>query len=198
MKESRLRASCPVRASLERPLGGNRSRKTSGSRFDAARRVATDVKEDRPAGPEGSELLVAVSDAPRSMPRRRVVSASAPGGHDQERTAPCPGSQPPFPIPSVAPARRRSCLDPAQHGELGPVQLAQHGHGGEAACRGLVRGRQVVQMEQVGGARVGAREQAAPGSDEPFVGGMRLHVSRASPIAADLTSDDVEVSQPWT
>src|SRR6266516_3538881 len=30
------------------------------------RRVATDVEEDRAAGPEGSELLVAVGDAPRS------------------------------------------------------------------------------------------------------------------------------------
>jgi len=38
------------------------------------------------------------------------------------------------------------------------VQLAEHGQRGEAACGGLVRGRQVVQMEQVGGARAGARE----------------------------------------
>jgi hypothetical protein len=52
----------------------------------------------------------------------------------------------------------------------GPVQLAQHGQGGEAACHGLVRGRQVVQMEQVGGARLGAGEQLEPGGDEPLVG----------------------------
>jgi hypothetical protein len=52
------------------------------------------------------------------------------------------------------------------------VQLAQQGQRGEAACGGLVRGRQVVQMEQVGRARPGAREQLDPGSDEPLEGGM--------------------------
>jgi hypothetical protein len=49
------------------------------------------------------------------------------------------------------------------------VQLAQHGQRGEAACGGLVRGRQVVEVEQVGGTRTGAREQLDPGRDEPFV-----------------------------
>jgi hypothetical protein len=52
------------------------------------------------------------------------------------------------------------------------VQLAQHGQRGEAACGGLVRGRQMVQMEQVGRVRTGAREQLDPGSDEPFVAGI--------------------------
>jgi hypothetical protein len=52
------------------------------------------------------------------------------------------------------------------------VQLAQHGQRREAACGGLVRGRQVVQMEQVARARTCAREQLDPGSDEPLVGGI--------------------------
>jgi hypothetical protein len=52
------------------------------------------------------------------------------------------------------------------------VQLAEHGQRGEAARGGLVRGRQVVQMEQVGGARAGAREQLDPGRDQPLVGGI--------------------------
>jgi hypothetical protein len=34
------------------------------------------------------------------------------------------------------------------------------------------RSRQVVQVEQVGGARTGAREQLDPGRNEPFVGGI--------------------------
>jgi hypothetical protein len=52
------------------------------------------------------------------------------------------------------------------------VQLAEHGQRGEGARRGLVRGRQVVQVEEVGAAGAGAREQLDPGSDEPFVGGI--------------------------
>jgi hypothetical protein len=52
------------------------------------------------------------------------------------------------------------------------VQLAQHGHGGETARGGLVRRRQVVQMEDVGPLRTGAREHVDPGSDEPLVGGI--------------------------
>jgi hypothetical protein len=52
------------------------------------------------------------------------------------------------------------------------VQLAKHRHRGEAACGGLVRGRQVVQMKQIGRLRAGAREQFDPGSDEPFVRGI--------------------------
>ena len=52
------------------------------------------------------------------------------------------------------------------------MQLAKHGQRGEAASRGLVRGRQMVQMEQVGGARAGACKHLDPGSDEPFVGGI--------------------------
>ncbi len=52
------------------------------------------------------------------------------------------------------------------------MQLAQHRQRGEAACGGLVSGRQVVQTEQVGGARTGASKQLDPGGDEPFVGGI--------------------------
>jgi hypothetical protein len=72
----------------------------------------------------------------------------------------------------VAPALRRSCLDRAQHRQLGSVQLAKHRQRGEGARGGLVRGRQVVQMEQVGCVRAGAREQPDPGGDEPLVGGI--------------------------
>jgi hypothetical protein len=92
------------------------------------RRVATDVEEDRAAGPEGSELLVAVGDAARPaafVPAARLLDL-------QQGAAPRPGPQPPVPSLCVAPARRRSCLDPAQHCELGPVQLAKHGQRGEA------------------------------------------------------------------
>src|SRR5207249_10928491 len=159
------------------------------------------------AGPEGSELLVAVGDAPRPpalVPAARPLDQPAapkrepllfcersprealkldaareatqprpleaeqegrvrlrPGRHDQEGVAPRPGSQPPAPSLSVAPARRRSCLEHAQHRQLGPVQLAQYGQRREAAYGGLVRGRQVVQMEQVGGARPGARASSS-------------------------------------
>src|SRR6266511_5357419 len=133
------------------------------------RSVATDIEEDRSAGPEGSELLVAVGDAPRLpalVPAARLLDEPAapkgepllfgersprealeldaareaaqprpleaeqegrvrlrPGWHDQEGAALRPGSQPPAPSLGVAPARRRSCLDHAQHGELGAVQL---------------------------------------------------------------------------
>jgi hypothetical protein len=52
------------------------------------------------------------------------------------------------------------------------VQLAKHRHRGEGASGGLVRGRQVVQMEQVGPASARAPEQLDPGSDQPFVGGI--------------------------
>src|SRR5947208_5585661 len=44
------------------------------------RRVATDVEEDRAAGPEGSELLVAVGDAPRPsalVPAARLLDQPA-------------------------------------------------------------------------------------------------------------------------
>ena len=52
------------------------------------------------------------------------------------------------------------------------MQLTEHRHRGKGACGGLVRGRQMVQMEEVGGTRAGAREQLDPGSDEPFVSGI--------------------------
>src|SRR2546430_17060704 len=44
------------------------------------RRVATDVEEDRPAGPEGGELLVTVGDAPRPtalVPAPRLLDQPA-------------------------------------------------------------------------------------------------------------------------
>ncbi len=52
------------------------------------------------------------------------------------------------------------------------MQLPKHGHEGEAARGGLVGGRQVVQMKQVGATRAGAREHLDPGGDEPLVGGI--------------------------
>src|SRR5205814_185255 len=82
-------------------------------------------------------------DAAREAEQLRPLEAEQqcrvrlrPGWHDQEGAVPRPGSQPPAPSLSVAPTRRRSCLDQAQHGQLGPVQLAEHGQRGEAACVG--------------------------------------------------------------
>jgi hypothetical protein len=142
---------------------------------------------DQPAAPKREPLVFRERsprealelDAAREAAQLRPLEAEQegsvrlrPGRHDQEGATPRPGSQPPAPSPSVPPAGRRSCLDPAQHGELGPVQLAQDRQRGEASCHSLVRGRQVVQMEQIGGARAGAPEQLDPGSDEPVVGGI--------------------------
>jgi hypothetical protein len=125
-------------------------------------------------GGDGAEAVFHALNAPTGggSPSSRAASASAPGGttsraqrraqvrsrRSQSRAWRQPGGAPASIVSSM--------------GELGPVQLAQHGQRGEAACRGLVRRRQVVQMEQVGGARAGAREQLGPGSDESFVGGI--------------------------
>jgi hypothetical protein len=66
------------------------------------------------------------------------------------------------------------------------VQLAEHRQRGEATRGGLVRGRQVVQMKQIGRPRAGAREQLDPGSDEPFVRGSidsrKDTIGRTQPI----------------
>jgi hypothetical protein len=95
-----------------------------------------------------------------------------PGRHDEQAAAARPCPQPPAPNLGVAPVRRCSCLDHAQHGELGPVQVAEDRQRGEAARGGLVRRREMVQMEQVGPTGTGAREHVDPGSDEPPVGGI--------------------------
>jgi hypothetical protein len=50
-----------------------------------------------------------------------------------------PATAGPKPGRSASPAV--SCLDHAQHGELGPVQVAEDGQQREATCGGLVRRR---------------------------------------------------------
>src|SRR5688500_5725092 len=118
------------------------------------RRIPADVEKDGTAGPEGSELLVTVGDAPRPaalIPAARLLDQPVPperkpllsrkrsrpkaleldparqaaqlrplaaekqcrfrlrpGRHNKQGAAPRPCSQPPAPILSVTPARRRS------------------------------------------------------------------------------------------
>src|SRR4029453_12864082 len=139
----------------------NRTRVGADQEWQALdRRVATDVEENTATGPEGSELLVTLGDAPRptalipaargcstsqrrqnasrsasasgrrvkrpsstplgrprsfarSRPSRTAASASAPG-HDQEGTAPRPGSQSLAPSLRLAAARPSSPPRPAQ------------------------------------------------------------------------------------
>src|SRR5882724_2639513 len=88
---------------------------------------------DQPATPK-REPLVFRERSPREaleFDAAREAAHPRPLEADQQGAAPRPGSQPPAPSPSVAPTRRRSCLDQAQHRELGPVQLAEHGQRGE-------------------------------------------------------------------
>src|SRR2546430_17670765 len=119
----------------------------------------------KPAAPKRNPLLshewspreALKLDAAREAAQLRPLPAEQEGGfcfrprrHDQQVAAPPPRLQPPAPIFGGAPALRRSCLDRAQHRELGAVQLANHGCRGEGARGGLVGRRQAVRMKQVG------------------------------------------------
>jgi hypothetical protein len=67
------------RRRFAKPLDRTRVR-ADQERQTLDRRVATDVEEDRAAGPEGSELLVSVGDAPRStalIPTTRLLDEPA-------------------------------------------------------------------------------------------------------------------------
>src|SRR6266516_1331616 len=67
------------RRGLAEPLDGTRVR-ADQEREALDRRVATDVEEDRAAGPEGRELLVTVGDAPRPtalIPAARLLDQPA-------------------------------------------------------------------------------------------------------------------------
>src|SRR5436190_15745581 len=82
------------------------------------RRVTTDVEEDRAAGPEGSELLVTVGDAPRStalVPATRLLDQPA-----------APKSEP---LVFREQSRREALeLDPAREAaQLGPLEAEQQG-----------------------------------------------------------------------
>jgi hypothetical protein len=96
-------------------------------------------------------------------PRRR------PRRHDQALAGSRPAAKARRPPPGQAPAGRRSGLDRSQEGKLGPVQLPYDRHTWMRAQRGLVRRRQVMEMEQVGLGRSRPVERLRPVADQPLV-----------------------------
>src|SRR6266540_3717307 len=196
------------------------------------RRVAADIDEDRSAGTEGREVVVAVADAawtaalvptlwlldqpappereplladerarreplevdparqapkpPRVEPQEQGRLELRTRRHDEERALLCPATQSCRPTRGVPPARPRTRLDRPQQRQLSTVQLTEHRHRGERTRSCLVRGRQVMEVQQIGIPGTSASEHADPGPDEPLEGsiidGSKDAVRRPRPV----------------
>src|SRR4051812_42139042 len=92
------------------------------------------------------------------------------GRHDQPLAAARPAAKPLLPGACIPPAPgRRPVGKGAEEGELGSVQLPDDRQSGEVPQRRLVRGSEVVQMQEVGIADTGFGEPQRPGRDKSLV-----------------------------